>query len=88
VSFDPLIDPDETRDYTWDWSARLLGGETITSHTVTVTGCTLGSHTATTTKVTAWASAAIPGPASLTCHVVTSGGRTFDDTIRLTVMDL
>lgn len=89
MTFDNRIDPDEVRDYTWDWSARLADGETITAHTVTVTGCTLGTHTADATSVTAWLSAAQqPGRVSATCHVTTSGGRQYDDTIRLTVTAL
>lgn len=87
MSFDPLIDPTEVRDYTWDWTARLASGETITAATVTGVGCTTAAPTVTGTTVTARVSQAV-APCSATCHITTSTGQQFDDTIRLQVVDL
>lgn len=78
-------DPDAVLDYTWDWSAWLASGETITSADVTVpTGIVKNSDSHTTTTVTAWLSGGTDGTGyRVTCRVTTSQGRTDDRSITI-----
>jgi hypothetical protein len=89
---DLSIDADERRDYTWDCTARLEAGETITAATVTATACTLTTNTGSAapadgcthddTTVTAWVHEAAER-AAISAHITTSAGRIYDDTIAL-----
>ena len=57
-----LKDPDETLDYSVDWSEWLAVGETIVTSTWTApTGITKGSDTKTTTVCTVWLSGGTAG---------------------------
>ena len=77
-------DPDAVLDYEFDWSAWLTGGETISSHTITVTGVTLDSSTTSTSSVVAWVSGGVLGEmVKIECEIVTSAGRTDERTIQL-----
>ncbi|MDX0438859.1 hypothetical protein GOD90_27330 [Sinorhizobium medicae] len=82
-------DPDEVKDYNLDWSALLGASDTITSSTWTVDegdGLTIDSDSAKTTATTIWLSAGTAGTNySLLNRVVTAGGRTYDQTVRLKV---
>ena len=79
-------DPDAVLDFTFDWSEWLADGETISSHTVTVSGVTRDSSTNTTTTVTAWISGGtVSAPATVACRVTTSAGRTDERTISLRI---
>lgn len=81
-------DPDAVLDYVFDWSQWLATGETISSHTVTVTGVVKDSSTNSTTAVTAWISGgSIAAAASVTCQITTSDGRTDDRTISLRIAE-
>lgn len=85
-----IHDPNAVLDYQWDWASKgwLADGETIQTHTVTVAGVELDTDTATGTAVTAWLSGGTVGtPASATCRITTSQGRTDDRTIRLVVQE-
>jgi hypothetical protein len=78
-------------DYTWDWGTlgTWLGADTIASHTVTCTGCTLVSSADTDTTVTAWISGGTEGgtPPTAKCHIVTAAGREDDRTIVFVITD-
>ncbi len=82
-------DPQARLDYTWDWTPWLVAGETITTATLTASGpVAAGAPTITGGKVTAWITSTAPsaaGPASVSCHIVTSAGREDDRTWSLYV---
>lgn len=82
----PFKDPNEVLDYSVDWSAR-LGSDTISASTwVVPSGITKNSDSNTTTATTIWLSGGTEGDSySLVNRVVTAGGRTFDQTIKLKV---
>lgn len=85
------FDPDAVIPYTWDWAPWLtdLGGDTIASFTLTVSGGMVVDTSANdTTTVTAKLSyAAATGRNDVTCHIVTSAGFEDDRTIRFHVAD-
>jgi hypothetical protein len=80
-----LTSPGSRLDYTFDWSAWLPSGDTIASHTVTVTGGSTDADSEAAGIVTAWVTvpAAAPDGAAvqITCAIVTTGGR--EDSRRL-----
>lgn len=80
-------DPDEAKDWQFDFSKLLESGETISSHVIDVaSGITLGAHTNTSTAVTVWLSGgALAGNYRLACRVVTSLGRTYEDAFTINV---
>jgi len=94
-----LKDPSAVLDFKFDWapltngvqgerSDWLASGETILSHTITVSpvGLTVNSSaiTDTSTTVTVWLSGGIDGiEYGVTCRIVTSGGRTDDRTMEI-----
>lgn len=97
-----IKDPDAVLDYKFDFAGLTNGasdadsdwlesGETISSHTVTVSaGLTKDSDSATDTdtSVTVWLSGGTAGSDyECTCQVVTSNGRTDDRTISIQVRD-
>jgi hypothetical protein len=79
-------DANAVLDYVWNWS-DWLGADTISSSTVTGTGCTIDSSTDTTTTVTAWVSGGTTVNPSATCHITTAGGRQEDRTIIFEMTD-
>lgn len=82
----PAKDPDEVLDYQLDWSAR-LGDDTITTSTWTATvGMTLGTTTNTTKATTVWLSGGtLNANYDITNQIVTAGGRTMEQTVKLKV---
>lgn len=86
-----IKDPAATLDYGFDWSAWLAADETITTATVTVpdaSALTVNSATHTTSLVTAWLSGGtVQMKYPVTCHIVTSAGRTDERTIQVRVQD-
>jgi hypothetical protein len=82
----PPKDPDEVLDYTIDWSER-LDSDTISTSTFTFTtqaGLVKDSDSKTTTTTTVWLSAGTLGEqGEILNRVVTSGGRTMDQTVKL-----
>lgn len=82
----PFKDPDELLDYEVNWAAR-LGTDTISSVTWTVpSGIVKESEAASGAVVAIWLSGGTDGQTyNIGCRVVTSGGRTFDETIALPV---
>ncbi|GAA2888095.1 hypothetical protein GGQ99_004794 [Aminobacter niigataensis] len=81
-------DPDDVKDYELDWTAR-LPGDTISGSTWSIavgTGLVIdsSSHTNTVTKV--WLSAGTAGVNyELLNRVETTGGRIYDQTMKLKV---
>ena len=79
-------DPEAVLDYEFDWSAWLANGETISSHTATVTGATKDSSSNSTTAVVVWVSGGtVDTEATVACRIVTSASRTDERTITLRV---
>jgi hypothetical protein len=82
-------DPDEVLDYKIDWATnRLVAGDTITSSiwTITPAGLTKNSDSHTGTATTIWLSGGTAGEAYILLNrVVTAGGRTHDETVKLRV---
>lgn len=91
LTWPAVKDPNEVKDYSLDWSDLLGASDTITSSTWTVSegsGLTIGSDSNTTTATIVWLSAGTDGTNySLVNQVVTAGGRTYDQTVRLKVRD-
>lgn len=83
-----LMDPNAVLDYEFDWTPWLAAGETITGHTVSASGLTVGQTVSTGTTVTVWLSGGTDGAtATVTCHVTTSAGRQDGRTITIRVME-
>lgn len=82
-------DPAAVLDYAFDWSAWLAAGETITAHTITVTGSlVVGAHTVLAGVVTAWLSGGVAGETyTATCHITTSQGRQDERSIAVQAVD-
>lgn len=78
-------DPDARLDYSWDWSAWLAEGETITEAVVTApTGLTVSASTITGGTVSVWIEGGTEGTTyRVPCHIVTSQDREDDRTLRL-----
>lgn len=88
ISWTPVKDPDEVKDYSLDWSA-LLVDDTISTSTWTLAsgeGLAIGSNSNTDTLSTVWLSGGAAGVNyGLLNRVVTTGGRTYDQTVKLKV---
>lgn len=82
----PFKDPDEVLDYQLDWSDR-LGTDTISTSTWTVPGgITKNSDSHTTTAAIIWLSSGTDGVTyEFLNRIVTAGGRTMDQTVKLKV---
>ena len=73
-------------DYRFDWSA-LLGADTISSASWSVSGVTAGATASTTTTTTQRASGGTVGtPATITSHIVTAAGYEYEVTLALTIL--
>lgn len=82
----PYKDPDEDLDYTIDWSARLEDDVISTSDWLPVDGITTHSESNTDTATTIWLSGGTLGTSyEITNRIVTVGGRTMDQTVRLKI---
>jgi ribosomal protein S28E/S33 len=82
----PFKDPDELLDYEVNWAAR-LGTDTISSVAWTVPdGIVKEDEAATGAVVSIWLSGGTEGQSyNVGCRVLTTGGRTYDETIVLPV---
>jgi hypothetical protein len=88
----PFKDPDEILDYTIDWggSAELPGrtfGDTILTATFTVpVGLVKNSESHTISTATVWLSGGTVGATyEILCRITTAGGRTMDQTSKLSI---
>lgn len=80
----PDKDPDEVLDYEMDWSARVLTDTIATSTWIVPTGITKNSDSHTTTTTTIWLSGGTAGTTyTFTNRIITAGGRTMDDSVKL-----
>jgi hypothetical protein len=94
VTTDNTIDPNETRDRSFDWAPQLAVGETIASQVVTIvdrdgvtaTNATVGATTRVGAVVTVRLSAASGTEVFVLCRVTTSTGQILDDTWYLRVV--
>jgi hypothetical protein len=82
----PPKDPQEVLDYAIDWTSR-LGGDTVSQSVWDVpTGLVKDSESIAPTMTTLWLSSGALGKTyDITNHIITSGGRRFDQTVRLRV---
>jgi hypothetical protein len=82
----PFKDPNEVLDYEIDWAAR-IGGDTISTVTWTVPGGITKNSDALAGDITViWLSGGTAGTNyDIGCRVVTTGGRTYDETVTLNV---
>lgn len=81
-----LIDPDETLDYTVDWSDWLASGDTIStaSWSVSPTGPTLSGDTSTTTTASTFIAGCTRAVVyQLTNRIVTAAARTAERSVTL-----
>jgi hypothetical protein len=82
----PFKDPDEVLDYGIDWTARLAGDTIQTSTWIIPAGITKVSDSSTSTSTEIWLSGgAIGASLQITNRVVTSGGRTMDQSVTLLI---
>jgi hypothetical protein len=84
----PTKDPDEVLDYKIDWTDRLEDDETILSSTwIVPVGLTQNSSITQAKTTTVWLSggATLGKIYKVLNRVVTSGGRTMDQTVELKV---
>ena len=92
----PDKDPADVLDYGLDWSDQLAlvsPADTISSATWTVpAGLTAGAQFVVGGVATTWLSGGTAGEAgadyTLTCRIVTSGGRTLERSVKLLVKEL
>ena len=92
----PDKDPADVLDYGLDWSDQLAlvtPADTISSATWTVpAGLTAGAQFVMGGVATTWLSGGTAGAAgtdyTITCHIVTTGGRTLERSVKLLVKEL
>jgi len=83
----PTKDPEEVLDYVVEWAAR-LDGDTIDTSTFFVAAGTvvIDSDTSTTDTATVWLSGGkTPETCIITNRITTSGSRTMDQSMRLSI---
>lgn len=83
----PPKDPDEVLDYKVDWAAR-LGDDTISTSTWTLpAGITSTTDSNTDSETIIWLTGGTLGETyELLNHIVTAGGRTMEQTVRLKIV--
>jgi len=84
-----LKDPDAILDYIFDWEDWLEDGEFISSYVITIPdGLTQVNDGKSGYKVTVWLSGGTAGTDyTVSCKIVTSGGRTEERSIVLRVVE-
>jgi hypothetical protein len=89
-TWDRSKDPDEVVDYDLSWSDQMTAdSDTIATSTwIVPVGITKDSSTNTTTRTKVWLSGGTTGETyTLLNRVVTTGGRTFDQSVKLKMKD-
>ena len=90
LKWDPK-DPDETLDYTIDWSDRMAAGDTISTCVWTVpAGLTKTTQSISNAepvwRTTAWLSGGTIGTTyEVLAHITTAAGRIMDQTVKLKI---
>jgi hypothetical protein len=88
ITFPSPKDPNEILDYTIDWSARVQANDSIVSFTVTGSGINVDSSVLSNNIITVWLSGGNVGSeTSVLTRVVTTEGRTMDQTVKLKIVD-
>lgn len=89
--FDESLDPSETKDFAFDWSAQLGDGETVTSHSVAfidAAGTTSPINTLATPVSRVWLTGGTHGSRAIfTIRANTSGGRTLEAALGVNIVD-
>ena len=84
-------DPNELKDYVFDWTAKLADGETVSSQTVTLidaAGTTNPSNSLASGISRVWLQGGTHGSrAVFTIQVTTSGGRTLEVALGVDIID-
>lgn len=84
----PFKDPDEILDYQIDWTARLDTDTISTSTWIVPTGINKNSDGKADKATTIWISGGTAGAAyEFTNRIVTTGGRTMDQSVKLKVKE-
>lgn len=90
-TWDRTKDPDEVVDYDFSWAGQLtdMDSDTIATSTWTVpAGITKNSSSNTDTRAKVWLSGGTAGQTyTLLNRIVTTGGRTLDQSIKLKMKD-
>lgn len=82
----PFKDPNEVLDYVVDWSERLDSDTITSSQWLVPAGITKDSDTITTTTTTIWLSGGTEATSyTFVNRIITAGGRTMDQSIKLKV---
>lgn len=83
----PFKDPNELLDFEVDWAARIGSSDNIASVTWTIpTGLAKDDESVSGKVAIVWLSGGSEGVSyNVGCRVVTTGGRTYDETIVLPV---
>lgn len=82
----PFKDPDEVLDYQLDWAERLDSDTITTSTWIVPDGITKNSDGKSNTATTIWLSGGESNSSYLiTNRIVTAGGRTMDQSVRLKI---
>jgi hypothetical protein len=90
-SYGEAKDPNELKDYEFDWSAQLKTGETVASQVVSFVDAA-GTANPTNSLVTpfsrVWLSGGVSGQrAVFTIQATTSGGRTLEEAFGVNILD-
>ena len=84
-------DPNAVLDYVFDWTKWLASHtpvDEIASHSTSQVGVTVASSSRSGALVTVWISGGtLNQPASVTCRIVTTGGRTEDQTLHFVMRE-
>ena len=84
-------DPNELKDYEFDWSAQLKTGETVASQVVSfvdAAGTTNPTNSLVTPFSRVWLSGGVSGQrAVFTIQATTSGGRTLEEAFGVNILD-
>ena len=85
----PAKDPDEVLDYQLDWTARLDGDTISSSSAVLEEGdATIDSQSYVSAVHTVWLSGGTAGTVTIvTLRIVTAGGRTMDESIKVKIKE-
>ena len=82
----PFKDPDEVLDYQLDWTERLDNDTISTSTWIVPDGITKNSDGKSDTATTIWLSGGVLNSSYvLTNRIVTTGGRTMDQSVKLKI---
>lgn len=86
----PAKDPSEVLDYSIDWSNRLTSDRIVSSAFTVAPGANVSivANSFSNTITTVWLASGTAGRvARVTNHVVTFGGREFEESVSLTIQE-